>query len=69
MVLSDEYKKACEDPNIDTVGSVCDIIVGSRMFNGFARDHEKWTLDIPDDIQKAVEDANVPLQEVIDKLK
>ncbi len=69
VILSDEYKKACEDPNIDTVGSVCDIIVGSRMFNGFARDHEKWTLDIPDDIQKAVEDANVPLQEVIDKLK
>lgn len=39
------------------------------MFEGFGNDFEKWTLNIPDDIQKAVDNANVPLQEVIDRLK
>ena len=69
VVPSEEYKKACEDPNVDTVGSVCDIIVGARLFEGFGKDLETWTLSIPDDIQKAVENANTPLQEVIDGLK
>ena len=68
-VPSEEYKKACEDPNVDTVGSICDIVVGVRMFEGFGKDLEKWTLNIPNDIQKAVDNANAPLQEVIDKLK
>ena len=68
VVPSDKYKKACEDPNIDTVGSICDIIVSMNLFDGFGKNFENWTLNIPEDIQKAVNKANTPLQAVIDKV-
>ena len=69
VVPSEKYKKACEDPNIDTVGAICDIIVSMNLFDGFRKDFENWTLNIPDDIQKAVDNANAPLQAIIDELK
>ena len=68
VIQSEEYKKACEDPNIETVGKVCDIIVNMDLFYGFSKTLDEWILNIPDDIAKAVEEANKPLQEVVDKL-
>ena len=67
VVPSEEYKKACEDPNVEAVGRVCDIIVSMRLFAGFSKTLEEWSLTIPDDIEKAVKVANEPIQDIIDK--
>ena len=68
-VPSEEYKKACEDPNIETVGSVCDIIVGMPMVDRFGRDDKGWFFEIPNNTDESVKKANTALQEVIDKSK
>ena len=68
VVPSEEYKKACADPNVDAVGKVCDIIVSMRLFEGFSKNEKEWSLNIPDDIAKTVDEANTPLQAVIENL-
>lgn len=69
VIPTEDYKKACDDPNVDAVGKVCDIIVGSRLFRGFSKDKKEWSLSIPNDIAKAVDEANAPLQAIIDKFR
>ena len=66
---TEEHKKACEDPNVDAVGKVCDIIIGMNLFDGSGKDFEEWYFDIADDTKDAVKRANESLQAVIDKLK
>ena len=68
VVPSYDYKKACEDPNVDAVGKVCDIIIGMNLFDGSGKDFEEWYFDISDDTTDAVKRANEHLQAVVDKL-
>ena len=69
VVPTEEYKKACADPNVDAVGKVCDIIINMDMFAEIGKDFDKWYFDIPDETAEAVKWANKPLQALVDKLK
>ena len=66
---TEEYKKACSDPDVNAVAKVCDIIIGMSLFDRSGKDFEEWYFDIADDTTDAVKRANEPLQAVIDKLK
>ena len=72
-VPSEEYRKACEVPENNCVGAICDIIVGCSLFGGFSHspggrnEYGEWTLNIPDDIDATVKEANEPLQAILEK--
>lgn len=74
-VPSEEYRKACEVPESNCVGSVCDIIVGCSLFSGFSHtpggngEHGEYTFIIPDDMEAAVKEANEPLHAFLDNRK
>ena len=69
-VPTEEYKKACADPSIDTIGSRCEIIVNADFFPAsWGKTMEEWYFEIPDNLDEVVKEANKPLQAVIDKLK
>lgn len=70
VVPSEEYKKACKEPNVIAVGSVCDIVVGCSFFQGsWGRNFDEWFFEMPEDISSVVDKANKYLQTVIDKLQ
>ena len=69
VVPTEEYKKACADPNVSAVGKVCDIIINMELFEESGKDFEEWFFDIAEDTTAAVKRANAPLQVVVDKLK
>ncbi|MCR5321854.1 MAG: hypothetical protein K6E85_00995 [Lachnospiraceae bacterium] len=68
---TNEYKKIeDESDNGDNpnVGKICEIIVSPSVLKSFFRTPKEWVLRINDDMQKAVENANKYLQNVIDEL-
>ena len=66
--LSEDYKKTCEDSEV-TVPSenVCDMIIGSSLFDRWGCDKKEYWVEISEDLNTAVVKANKLLQAVIDK--
>lgn len=67
-IPSEEYKKACEYPGlIASVGAICDMIIGSYLFDSSGHDENGHWAEISEDPKAAVFEANKLLQTVIDK--
>ncbi|MBO4416319.1 MAG: hypothetical protein J5824_10130 [Lachnospiraceae bacterium] len=67
---TNEYKKVGNEAgdNGENVGKICEIIVSPAVFKSFFKTPKEWVLRFTDDMEKAVNNANKYLQNVIDEL-
>ena len=69
---TNEYKKISNenDNNGDNAGSgkICEIIVSPSLLKSFFKTPKEWVLRLTDDTQKAVDNANKYLQNVLDEM-